>query len=492
MPSIPHLASPDKLCHLLTFSLLEELYPRHLLASILSAHQAWEQRERKLNQMVMIYLLILWSLWTHCSLRSTCDRLLASLRWSREEPTEATPSSGALCYRRRQLGVRVLCHLFQLVCQPFAHIQTPGGFAFGLRLMGIDGTKISVADSPENRRGLCKLTEDTAPTASPFPQLVAVLLVEIGTHAIVDAIPALSWVGESRLARGLLRSIRQGMLVLLDRGFFSAALLEALVHRHAHVLGRLASNRLLGAGRRLCDGSVLLTLTPKDYPELRAPLTVRVISYRLHPSAAEQLEQVTPSHSQHAAGTTNPAVKKVHRLVTTLLEPEQYPALDLILLYHERWEVELVIDELKDHQRIAQHPLASKSLPGVWQEFYALLLAHYALRVLMARAAWQADVDPDRISFTHAVELCTEAVLLAPALPLPAQSRLSGKLVTDLARRDWLLPARRLRFNSRVIKRSRNRFQIKRPEHVFLRAKDVPCLQEHSSPSFAHLVVLLI
>src|SRR6266849_2063195 len=129
-------------------------------------------------------------------------------------------------------------------------------------------------------------------------------------------------VGESRLARGLLGSIHQGMLVLLDRGFFSAAFVRDVQARHAHILVRLASNRLLGTGQPLRDGSVLLTLTPQQYPDLQEPLIVRLISYRLHPQAVDLLKQVTPSHSQHGSGTHNPKVREVHRLVTTLLDPE--------------------------------------------------------------------------------------------------------------------------------------------------------------------------
>ena len=160
------------------------------------------------------------------------------------------------------------------------------------------------------------------------------LLVEVGTHAIVDAIPALSQVGEAHLAKGLLRSISAGMLVLLDRGFYSAALLHALVQQGAQVLGRLASNRLMGTPTRvLADGSVLFTLNDAHLPQ---PLTVRVISYRLRPEAAERLEHVTPSHRKPGSGTTNPAVHEVHRQVPTLLDPVLYPALELCLLYHER------------------------------------------------------------------------------------------------------------------------------------------------------------
>jgi hypothetical protein len=492
MASLLHPAPKDKWCHLVTFSLLEELYPRHLLAVILSRCRAWERRERKLSQLVMVYLLILWTLWGQGALRRACDRVLAGLRLSRDEPGEATPTGGALCYRRQQLGARVLRQVFRQVCQPFATVQTPGGFAFGLRLMALDGSRIAVADTPKNRQAFRRPDESSGATGSPFPQLVAALWVEVGTHAIVDAIPARPTVAESTLAWGLVRRLESGMLLLQERGLFSAAFVQAVQQRGAQLLGRLSSRMLLTAGQPLPDGSVLMTLLPKQYAGLRAPLKLRVISYRLRPSAAHQLEQVTPSHSQHGVGTTNPQVNKIHRLVTTLLDPERYPALELIELYHQRWEIELVLDELKEHQRVALTPLSSKSLPMVWQEFYALLLGHYALRVLMARAATEAQVDPDRISFTHALHQVRDAIVLAPTLPASQQAQLSGQLVSALARRDWQVPGRRMRFNSRVVKRSRHRFQIKRPEHVFVRAKDLSCWQEQAAPCFAHLVTLLI
>jgi hypothetical protein len=325
MPSIPQMAACHKFCQQLSFSVLEQIYPREVVAGVLSQDQAWEQRERKLNHLFLVYLLIVWSLSARSSLRLVCDRLLRPLRLS-GALAESTPTSGAFCYRRGQLGVRVLRHLFRLRARPFAQAQTPGSFAFGLRLMGIDGTQFAVADSQENRASFQQ------PSAGAFLKLWAVLL-------------------------GLL--------------------LHTLLQRGAHVLVRLASNRLLGTPTRiLSDGSVLMTLTCKDDPQLRQPLTVRVISYRLRPQAATRLEQVTPSHSQHGSGTTNPKVHAIHRLVTTLLDPLLYPAVDLCLLSHERWEVELVIEEIKEHQRIAQRPLSSKSPIGILQEFYALLLAH--------------------------------------------------------------------------------------------------------------------
>jgi len=133
---------------------------------------------------------------------------------------------------------------------------------------------------------------------------------------------------------------------------------------------------------------------------------------------------------------------------------------------------------------VSKHPI------GVFQEFYALLLAHYALRRLMGKAAKLAGQDSDRISFTHTIELVTDAMLIAPVLLPAQQAHLSDKLVNELSRRDWLLPARRLRFNSRVIKRSRTRFQIKRPDHVFLSAKHFPALQDLIRPSFRQLLLI--
>ena len=490
MPSILQNLCGDKLCHLLTFSVLEEIYPPEQIATLLSADQAWERRERKLNHLVMIYLLIAWSLSARRSLRSLCDRLLRPARLC-GMLLSSTPTAAALCYRRRKLGVRVLRHLFRWGCRPFATPETPGSFAFGRRLMGIDGTKFSVADTPANRAAFCRDEQDPSPTASPFPQIQAALLVELGTHAIVDAIPALRWVGERRLVSGLLRSLSQGMLVLLDRGFFSLALIQALQACGADVLCRLSSNHLLKAPQRLLsDGSYLITLSSKDDPCFKQPLTVRVITYRLLPQAADLLEQVTPSHSQHGAGTTNPKVHELHRLVTTLLDPLQAPALELCLLYHERWEVELVIDEIKEHQRIAQQPLSSKSPLGVFQECYALLLAHYALRRFMGQAAQQAHLDPDCISLTHTIEVITDTLLLAPLLPQAAQPHLCARLLEQLSSPDWLLPERRLRFNSRVLKRSRSRFQIKRPDHVFLSVKDFPFLKDHPHPTFRELLLI--
>lgn len=152
------------------------------------------------------------------------------------------------------------------------------------------------------------------------------------------------------------------------------------------------------------------------------------------------------------------------RVLTTLLDPRQAPAHDLADAYHERWEIELVVDEGDTHLRLAGRPLRRLKPVGVIQEVSGWLLAHYAVRMLMHEAALQADLDPDRLSFAHALEVVRDAVpefqLVVPEqVPL-----LYTRLLLDLAARR--LPERRPRCNPRVVKRKMSNFKLKRAEHA--------------------------
>jgi hypothetical protein len=175
--------------------------------------------------------------------------------------------------------VQILRRLFVLKCKPLATPSTLGAFAYGLRLMSIDGTLEDVADTPANAKYFgrhCK-----GETRSPFPQVQCVYLVESGTRAIVDAMIAPSTTSEQCLAWGLLRSIQEGMLVMTDRNFVGVAFLGALRERGAHYLGRIPSNVFFHKQRRLSDGSYLVTCWPKDFPGLKKPLTLRIIEYTI-------------------------------------------------------------------------------------------------------------------------------------------------------------------------------------------------------------------
>ncbi len=261
---------------------------------------------------------------------------------------------------------------------------------------------------------------------------------------MVDAVFAPCHVSEQHLAQALLRSIQPDMLVICDRNFPSTDWI-AQVRARGHLLARLPADRFLQPERILCDGSYLVTLSPEG----QAPFQVRVIEYQLHPQLAQELDQ-----QPHSRNSRPVDPHQVHRLVTTLLDPEQAPAQALILCYHERWEVELVIDETKTHQRLSEQPLRSQEPLLVYQELYGLLLAHYAVRYWMFQSATEQGLDPDRLSFTHGLHVLQLATplftILAPA-EVPA---LCQQVRRDLREPASLLPPRRLRFSPRVLKRA--------------------------------------
>ncbi len=444
--------------------------PRAVIGDLRSSLGRWEQRERKLSQLVMVYVLLGWHLFAQQSLRSVWLHLSAGLRLLGLLSMEHVPTKNACLRRRKQLGVRFFRWLLRRACLPRATAQTPGAFAFGYRLTAFDGTLQDVADSPQNARFFGRLC--TGPTASPYPQMRCLYLIEVGTHLILDAILAPCRASEQRLCWGLLRSIQAGMLVLCDRGLLSAAFLEAMLARQAQALARLASNLFLRREVTLSDGSYLTTLYPSHCPGLQAPLRVCVVEYFLTPEVAEPLSQQPPSRTASSSAASNPQVRQKHRLITTILDPQLAPALALCLLYHERWEIELCIAEMKNHLRLSQQPLRSHLPLLALQEAYALLLTHYALRWLMAEAAsTQGALDADRLSLTLTVQSVRDALILSPLLPPDGLPTLLGSLYASLVAPASLLPRRRLRFNCRVVKRIQTRFRRKRPEHQNLHLK---------------------
>lgn len=456
--SVRHFLDDDKLCHHMSLAVLEQVYPREVVEQVLTDCRAWEKREKALNMVVIIYLVIAMSLFPRLKLSGVLRRLAAGARLLWSDPNEPVPTDGAICQRRLQLRVTALRHLFRRCCRPLATAQTKGAFRFGRRVVAIDGTCEDVADDPHNANYFGRITD--GPTRSPFPQIRALYLQECGTHAIFDAVPAPCRVAEARLAPLLLRSITASMLVLLDRGLFAGPLIAGIRGNLAHVVVGLESHVLTHPATRLRDGSYLAWLSPQSSRGLHKPLLLRIITYQVYAPGL-------PCHGQS------------RRLATTLLNPKQAPAQELIALYHERWEIELCIDEHKTHLRLAQQPLRSRRPETVLQEFYGLLLLHYGLRFLMHQAATQANMDPDRLSFCHAIEVVQNAVYEFAIVALAERPALVQRLLADL--RTCPLPPRRLRFNARVVKRPLSRFRRKRYWHL-----DAPHLK---GSSFQELLI---
>jgi hypothetical protein len=420
---------------------LERVLPPALIQTCAADAAVPTERRRKLPSDVTLLLCIAMSLWTAQALDVVLHTMVHGLRLFWPDPDIALAGKTAISQARYRLGARPVVALFHRVCQPLATAQTPGAFLFGRRLMALDGTVEDVPDSPANARAFGRLHSDRG--ASAFPQVQGVYLSECGTHAVIDAGVWPCHVSERVGALRLLRSVGAGMLLLLDRGFYSFALIERTLARGAQVLVRVPGNVTLSVRHLLPDGSYWAYIYPTD-PQRRKRgdhLLVRVLVYTLTDPA-------------------RPGYGETHRLVTTLLDAQEAPALDLICAYHERWEIELTIDEIDTHQRLVQHPLRSLKPVGVIQEFYGLLLAHYAVRAVMADAAAQSDTAPTSLSFVHAVELIRLAIadfqLVAPA----HHDLLYQHLLRDIAA--CRLPTRTRRTNPRVVKRKMSKFALKR------------------------------
>src|SRR5260221_10775251 len=322
----------------------------------------------------------------------------------------------------------------------------PSAFFGRYRLMAIDGTVFNTADTQANEAAFGRSSNQYGKGA--YPQVRCVLLAECGSHAVVELEISRYDGSEGPGAPRLLDELGRDTRVLVDAGIIPGGFLEHARQRGVQVLGALEAGvwEHLPGQRRLADGSVLVWVPPTcpgqaHYPVQRG-LWVRILSYQV---TDERLGEVG----------------QVYRLVTTLLNPQGAPALDLIGLYHERWEVELVIDEIKTHERVQRKVLRSKTPEGVRQELYGIFLAHYAVRALMAQASVEAELDPDRLSFTEGLFELTEMIsllrILAPEQATkPRLRRLRHKMAQHV------LPARRLRINRREVKQVYNKYKPKK------------------------------
>ncbi len=402
------------------------------------------QRTRKLTTVLAVLLCIAMNLFTEEAQDDVLDRLMRGPRFLRPEDDLKAATKGAIAQRRQQVGVAPVAALFREVCQPLATPATRDAFLFGFRLMLVDGTTEELADTPANAAYFGRPTSSRG--AGAFPQVRAVYLCEAGTHAICDAgfwpYPVSERVGGLRL----LRSVGRGMLVLWDRGFHSYDMCARCRQRGAHFLARVRSDIQLNPLRQLSDGSYLAQLLPSDSKRRRRGehRLVRVIEYTIDDPAR-------PGHGER------------HRVITSLLNPVLYPAQALAVAYHERWEVEVTIDETDTHQRVPRRPLRSRTPTGVLQELYGLLLAHYAIRAVMHEAAVQAEVAPDRLSFVKAVRLLRSAVIEGQIVAEAQRPAWRARLLREIARHQ--LPARDGRCNPRVVRRKMSNFDVKRDKH---------------------------
>jgi hypothetical protein len=308
----------------------------------------------------------------------------------------AAADKSAIFKARQRLGREPLELLFGAAAEPLASERTRGAFYRGLRLMSLDGTCLDVADTPANEQEFGRPGSHRREDGGAFPQLRLVALVETGTHAICDAALGPYTTSENELADELIGELKAGCLCLADRGFYSFGRFQNARGTGAELLWRVKSNMVLPRERQLQDGSYL-TRIYQDQNDQRAKRDghpVRVIEYQLDDGASDPEQR--------------------YRLLCTILNPDTAPANELGVLYHERWEIENALDELKAHQRGARVVLRSKQPEGVYQEAYGYLATHYAIRRLLHDAALTADVDPDRLSFISGLRAARRSARTQP------------------------------------------------------------------------------
>lgn len=380
------LGSGARLSDYLSASLLAKVFPAQRVHEALDAHGVNSQRIRRFPAVAGVYYTMALSLYPEAAYEEVFSVVAQGLAWAGGASQPAPVSKSSISALRTRTGAAPLRDLIRSCCLPLADpARQPRAFYKGLRLMAIDGSRIELADEQDVAQAFGRPGSRTG--VAGYPQAQCVVLAECATHAIVAAELGPYRGNEWELCQWLLGALEPGMLLLADRGFNGFEHWQQALATGAQLLWRVAESRLLPVQQMLPDGSYLSLISPTGVSEAQAAeqaRLVRVIEYQLPgvPDAAPR-----------------------YRLITSLLDHTLAPALELAALYHQRWHVEAVFDELKTHLRQGRRVLRSKTAELVRQEFYGWVLAHYAVRWLLHEGAAHSAQDDEMLSFAGHVQL---------------------------------------------------------------------------------------
>ena len=395
--TVASLPAGSRITDYISLGVVAKTFPLEKIRVSLAATGKESVRERDLPAHVVVYYVIALALYMQSSYREVLRCLLEGIQWL-VEPGAGINVAGnsGISQARTRLGWEPVRQLHDDVVRPVAVAATKGAWYRAWRLISIDGSTLDVADEKGNDEAFGRPGASRGESA--YPKIRFVSLVENGTHVLFGSRMADYATSEVALAKTVLPSLGKGMLCLADRGFFGFEMWKQSAATDADLLWRVRKNIHLPCEKRLPDGSYLSRIysSQQDQRRGRNGIMVRVIEYRL-----EGVEGAEP----------------FYRLATTILDHELAPAVELAALYHERWEIETAFDELKTHLRGAHIVLRSKTPDLVRQEFYGLLMAHFAVRGLMHEAALRADKDPDKLSFLHAVRVVRRKMAAFGAIP---------------------------------------------------------------------------
>ena len=384
----------DRLSDLMNIGVLTTRFPLEQIHEVLKETGRASERVRDLPAHVMMYYVIALGLFRPQDTREVLRLLQEGLKAILGERRRVkTAAKSAISQARTRLGVEPVKRLYEAVVQPVATEQTRGAWYREWKVVALDGFTLEVPDTEANRAAFAR-PESPSGGESAYPRVRGVALAEVGTHVLFAAEVDSYATGEITLARRVLPRLGPGMLCLADRYFPGYALWKQALETGAELVWRIRENIRLPLEKELPDGSFLARFHPRwenGKPQGEA-IPVRVIDYQV--DGGEKI-----------------------RIITSILDWKRAPAAELAQLYHERWEFETALDEFKTHLRGARTVLRSQTPELVKQEIYGLLLAHFALRALMHEAALHAGRDPDRISFTHTVNVVRRTLPRFAALP---------------------------------------------------------------------------
>jgi hypothetical protein len=379
------LPSGRRITDFISLGVIARTFPIAEVRRVLTETGKTSLRQRDLPAHVMVYYVIALALFMNASCREVLRCLLEGLQWLKVPSTSIkVAGKSGISQARTRLGEDAVRRLHDAIVRPIATPATKGAWFKHWRLVSLDGSTLDVADEPALEAVFGR--PGAGHGESAYPQIRFVSLVENGTHVLFGTKMAGCATSEIALTKEVLSALRPGMLCLADRNFFGYEMWRQACATDADLLWRIKKNARLKCERRLPEGSYLSHVYPSETDRRRRTngVEVRVIDYRL-----EGVADAEP----------------IYRLVTTILDPTMASAEELAALYHERWEIETALDELKTHVRGAKIVLRSKTPELVRQELFGLMMLHFAVRGLMHEAALQADQDPDRLSFLHAIRV---------------------------------------------------------------------------------------
>ena len=353
-------------------------------------------RKRKLPAQLVVWLVIGMALFRDRAIQEVVSHLglvLPSQKKKGGDKGKKTLVPSAIPQARYRVGAEPIEMIFSQTAHEWAHTEAGKDRWCGLALYGMDGTTTRVPDTEENQEAFGRPASSRGQAGYPQVRIMALMALRSHLLAGVTFGPCSGKkTGEHTLAKGLWSQVPDNSLLMVDRGLIDYGVFYHLSHNEdgeltgrKHWLIRAKKNlrwktlKVFGPGDELVELSISSHARKKD-PSLPKKMVARAIRYEV------------PGY-------------RPQTLLTSMVDAELYPAVEVAALYHERWEIELGYDEIKTHMLERQEALRSKKAEGVRQEIWGIMLVYNLVRKEMLEVAEQAGVAPTRISFRHSLQL---------------------------------------------------------------------------------------